>query len=93
MDERVSEKFHTDGSDPLEAEAVREMEAAIEKLLSVTHGESLMLDGYILQAAGIGLDGGTALTFRMKEEQSGVVSAGLHTYLSSNVDDALFGGE
>lgn len=90
----MSDRHNTDGTDPAEIAATAKLEAAIEELMSVTHGNNVVLTGYILQAFGSSAeDERDLLTYKGKEAQSGVVTVGLQAYLNNNVDIMVFGAE
>lgn len=90
----MSERYSTDGTDPAEIAATEKLEAALEELMSVTHGNNIVLTGYILQAVGVSAeDERDQLTYKAKEGQSGIVTTGLQTYLNANVDMIVFGDD
>lgn len=88
----MGERNSTDGTEPAEKAATEKLEAALEELMSVTHGDNVLLTGYIFQAVGVSAeDSRDLLTYQGKEGQSGVVTLGLQGYLNSNVDMIVFG--
>lgn len=90
----MGERWNTDGSDPAEVEATAELEIALEKLMAVTHHDSVVLTGYIVQAVGVSPnDDRDLLTYKGKEGQSGVLSQGLLQYINANVDAMTWGGD
>ena len=77
---------------PEEEAAKTELEGAIEKFMSIVHSDSVILTAYILQASGSSpVDDRDLMIFAGKENQSGLLSAGLREYMNTNVDNRLYG--
>lgn len=71
--------------------AKEDMERAIERYISVCHSTTVMLEGYIIEAMGQSpSEDRPLLVYAAKTGQNGVITAGLSSYLSDNVQDALF---
>jgi hypothetical protein len=74
------------------AETLASVEKAIEAHLADENGDpSIILTGFILQAAGQGLsDDRTSIVYCGKPGQSGVVTLGLLAYMTYNAEGVTF---
>jgi len=74
------------------AETIKALEEAIEAHMADAHGDSTMIvQAYILQAAGRGIkDNRRRLSAVTKQDQDGVESLGLLSYLKYGLEEAYF---